>query len=107
MRPPLASTNWRVRVATPQSRWRKFKAVRSPTSSVRAEPLTVAMRSPAPHALPSGLAASHAGAGADIAAATWRNVSKATSRPATTHDAFARRMPRARWAAVTVASVGP
>ena len=36
MRPAAASTNWRVRVAMPDSRCRKLSAVRSPTSSARA-----------------------------------------------------------------------
>ena len=37
MRPPLASTKRRARVAMPDSRCRKLSAVRSPTSSARAD----------------------------------------------------------------------
>ena len=40
--PPLASTKRRVSVAIPDSRWRKFKAVRSAVNSAVAKPATVA-----------------------------------------------------------------
>ena len=40
--PATASTNWRVKVAIPDIRPRKFSAVRSPVSSARAGPSTSA-----------------------------------------------------------------
>jgi hypothetical protein len=40
-----------------------------------------------------------------IAGSSWRKTSAATSRPATTHGALARNVPRPRASASTVASV--
>jgi len=53
-KPPAASTNFRVSDATPLSRWRKFRAVRSPVRSARVGPSRRATTSPLPKVAPSG-----------------------------------------------------
>jgi hypothetical protein len=92
MRPAAAATNFAVNVAMPLSRCRKFSAVRSAVSSAAASPVTNAIGSLAPAREPSDHNTS-----STTAASSWRNVSAATSKPATTSSDLARITPRARW----------
>ena len=74
MRPPPASTNRRARVAIPESRCRKLSAVRSPTSSARADPRTTAISSPGRARIAVALVRLDADAGLELAERLERDV---------------------------------
>ena len=89
MCPPRPRRTDGASVAMPDSRWRKLSAVRSPTSSVRADADDFR------HDV-SGMAGRAVAATGDLASgSSGRNHSNATSRPATTQSAFTRNPPRA------------
>ncbi len=57
--PATAATNCAVKVAMPERRWRKFKAVRSAVSTERASPAMLATDSPAMTCVPSSTSESN------------------------------------------------
>ena len=99
-RPAAASTKRRVRVAVPDMRCRKLRAVRSALSSAAALPVMRKISSPAAQRSPSRRRRSTSAPGSSCTKA-----STATSTPASTQAPFATRSPVARCAAGIVAPV--
>ena len=95
-----ARTTRAVAVATPERRPRKFRAVRSPVSSARAEPSMRSTGAPASRHSPSGPSRSTFASGS-----RRRKTAAATSSPEITPGAFWVIVARARAEASTVASV--
>ena len=83
----------------PDSRPRKFSAVRSAVSSARAEPVARSTTAPASRHSPTGPSSS------STSGSSRRNTAAATSSPEITPGAFCVIVARARAAASTVASV--